>query len=175
MALQTLVQNLGLPLLPYLPCPSCHHATLRHLFALRCILRRSTISSAGLNANVLGPILVLALSLFPMFYMKHYLLSMMAGVKNSNDVNPDTVQLHKITSAWFKTGTRTASAQLVLPPCDAQALTVLLSGSKAPDLHCCLPCSATHYRAHLTSEHNLPHGFTRRGDIADVRAGADIK
>lgn len=75
----------------------------------------------------------------------------------------------------IQTGTRTASAQSVLPLCDAQALAVLLSWPKAPDFHRCLSCSATHYRTHLASKYDLPYGFTWRGDIADVRAGADIK
>ncbi len=114
---------------------------------------------------------------FPYVLHETLFLSMMVGNKTqlSNDVNPDTVQVEKITPPLTQTGTRTAPAQLVLPPCDAQALAALLSGSKAPHLHRRLSCSATHDRAHLASKHHLPHSFTWRGDIADVRARADIK
>jgi hypothetical protein len=42
---------------------------------------------------------MLALSHFSYFLHETLLLSMMEGIKKFNDVNPDTVQLHNITSA----------------------------------------------------------------------------
>lgn len=66
---------------------------------------------------------MLALSLFPIFYSTVHetlLIAINDGRnQNSNDLNPDTVQLHKNHIRLIQTGTRTASAQLVLPPCDA--------------------------------------------------------
>lgn len=61
------------------------------------------------------------------------------------------------------------------PHRDAPAFAGLLAGSKAPDLDRRLARTPTQDRAYLASKDNLPHGFARRGDIAEVRARADVE
>ena len=51
----------------------------------------------------------------------------------------------------------------------------MFARSKAPDLDRRLSRPPTQNRAYLPSENDLPHRFARRGDIAEVDAGAYIE